>query len=263
MTPERLNSWIYRPVTASKVLILSHEPTIGQSSTIAQWSREDVELLREQNGSQGDEVLQCAREQMENAGERDTQKFVLSWFGDKSPNALRSTVLKLQPDESALAVGQVAAANGGGDLAQTLPFFLNHISQTQRATIGSIGVLLAAHERTAAMQQRIIDSQLALIEKLLETNGGRADTSEVSEAKARVLEKLTSVLPDVVSAGLHLAASKLAPPTAAPKQQPPPPQLTADQRKAAARAALLELEPAEITELVSEDDHEHNSGATA
>lgn len=266
MTPERLQSWIYRPVTSSRTLVLEHEPTIGQSKTIAQWSREEVETLREQNGSQGEEVLICAREHMENIGERDTQKFVLSWFGEKNPNALRSTIVKLQPDEASLAVGEAAArmtaATGGGDLAQILPFFLNHISQTQRATIGSIGVLLAAHERTASMQQKIIDGQQALIQKLLEANDGQRETSGVSEAKTRILEKLSNVLPDMVSAGVHLAASKLSPPP--PKPQP---QLSADERKAAARAALLELDPAEIAELVSDDDDDahsaQNSGATA
>ncbi|HEX6290291.1 MAG TPA: hypothetical protein VFZ66_13950 [Herpetosiphonaceae bacterium] len=262
MTPEKLQSWIYRPVTNSKTLTLTFVPTLGQESTIATWTREEVEALREQGGVHGEDVLETAREHMAAERERDTCKFVLAWWGDKNANPLRSTVLKLKPDESTAPpdpLETLAAQSGGNAFAQMLPFFLNHISQTQRATIGSIGVLLAAHERTASMQQRVIESQQALIQKLLETSDERAPVdAAMGEAKARVLEKLTNAIPDVVSAAVQLAAGggKLAAP-AAPAQIAPPKPKSRAELKEAALEALGALEPDEIAGLVvdgTEDD---------
>lgn len=264
MTPERLNSWIYRPVTGARTLTLVHQPLLGQETTIATWTREDVEMQRDQNGSQGQDVLDSAREHMELSQERDTCKFVLAWFSERSTNPLKSMILKLKPEnDNALATegDSALAAHGGGALVQLVPVFLNHISHTQRATIGSLGVLLAAHERTANAQQKIIDGQQAVIEKLLErvdalaSDGkGRTDSPGVAEAKARALDKLTSALPELVSAGVHIAAGKLGPP-------PQPPRRTREQLKAAAREAIGELHPEEIAELVSEPEPENDNGA--
>ncbi|HET8939215.1 MAG TPA: hypothetical protein VFN67_37480 [Polyangiales bacterium] len=255
MTPEKLQSWIYRPVTNSKTLTLTFQPTIGQETVIATWTREEVEALRDTGMSHGEDVLESAREYMSGAGERDTCRFVLAWWGDKNPNALRSMVLKLKPDE-ALAPPEpaelaLAASGGGAQFAAMIPFFLNHISQTQRATIGSIGVLLAAHERTASMQQRVIESQQTLIQKLLESNDERAqpENAAIGEAKARVLEKLTNAIPDIVAAGVHFAAGgKLAAPAEAAQLAPPKPKSRAE-LKQAALDALGALDPDEIADL--------------
>jgi hypothetical protein len=266
MTPEKLQSWIYRPVTNSRTLTLTFQPTIGQETTVATWTREEVEALREQGGVHGEDVLETAREYMQGAGERDPCKFVLAWYGDKSANALRTTLLKLKPDESTAPpepLDALAAHSGGAALASMLPFFLNHISQTQRATIGSIGVLLAAHERTAAMQQKIIDGQQTLIQKLLEANDERQQPDPaMGEAKARVLEKLTAAIPDIVAAGVHLAAGgKLAAP--APQQIAPPQPKSRAELKAAAMEALGALEPDEIAELSPGDDEDDGAADDA
>lgn len=269
MTPEKLQSWIYRPVTNSRTLTLTYQPPIGQETVIATWTREEVLALQESGGSHGEEVLECAREYMAGAGERDTCKFVLAWFGEKNPNALRSMILKLKPDESTAPPEPIdmVAAQSGAALAQMIPFFLNHISQTQRATIGSIGVLLAAHERTASMQQKIIDGQQTLIQKLLEANDDREpkDSAAIGEAKARVLEKLTNAIPDIVSAGVQLAAGRMTagnaqPPSTPQVMAPRPTPTTRAELKAAALDALALLEPDEIAELVSTS--EDDDGAT-
>lgn len=260
MTPERLQSWIYRPVRDSRQLVLVHEPPLGQSTTVATWSREDVEQLREVNGSQGEEVLSCAREHIEALGEKDTQKFLLQWFGERSASPLRTQVLKLRADENALSPAEnmaLSAASGDNtQLVQMIPFFLNHIGQSQRATIGSIGVLLAAYERTAAMQQKFNEQQQQIIERLLEATQGSAskdDGGEYKDAKIRALEKLVSAAPDIVGAVMSLAAGKMQKPSHAPKPASGAAD-TAEERKAAAIDALAKLHPAELGELVSGDD---------
>lgn len=252
MTPERLQSWIYRPVSGSTTLSLTYEPAIGQSSVVATWTREEVELTRENSGSQGDEVLTAARDYMEQLEQRDTCKFVLAWYGERRADPLRSTPIKLKPEEPAsLATAfSAAAVSGGSDnalLVTVIVQLLGHLERKEKAANASQGIVLAAWERSLNMQQRVNDSQQKTIEHLRAAISSlpEDESGDMADVKARALDKLVQALPSVVNMGLQLAGST----TAAPKQ------LSRDQRMAAARDVLNSLEPNEIAELVASDDN--------
>lgn len=258
MTPERLQSWIYRPVSGSSTLSLTYEPPIGQSSVVATWSREEVEQTRENSGSQGDEVLTAARDYMEQLEQREPCKFVLAWYGERRADPLRSTPLKLRPEEPASLAStfNAAAVSGASDnalLVNVITQLLGHLERKERAANASQGIVMAAWERSLSMQQRVNDSQAKTIEHLraaIADLPDDADSGDMADVKARALDKLVQALPSVVNMGLQLAGSASSPPK----------QLSREQRMAAARDVLNSLEPSEIAELVASDDN--TNGAT-
>ena len=256
MTPERLQSWIYRPVSGSSTLSLTYEPQLGQSSVVATWTREEVEQARENSANHGDEVLTAARDYMEQLEQRDTCKFVLAWYGERRADPLRSTPLKLKPEETlnpqlASALSGAAVGGDAGILVTIITQLLGHIAQTHRVNNASQGIVLAAFERALNMQQRTNDDQSKTIEhfRALVTEQDREDGGAMSDVKARALDKLVQALPAVVNMGVQMASAASA-----------PAKLTREQRMSAARAALDSLEPNEIAELVSGEDNA--SGAT-
>ena len=251
MTPERLQSWIYRPVSGSSTLSLSYEPTLGQSSVVATWTREEVELTRENSGSQGDEVITAARDYMEQLEQREPCKFVLAWYGERRADPLRSTPIKLKPEDSpatALVPSAIsAAANSDNALLVNVIFqLLGHIERNQKANNASQGIVLAAYERALNMQQRVNDGQEKTIDHLRALISTQPDTEdgEISGVKARALDKLVQALPAVMNMGVQLATNAAS----------APPKASREQRMTAARAALENLDPSEIAELVSTDD---------
>lgn len=252
MTPERLQSWIYRPVTNSRTLVLVHEPMLGQSIPVATWTREEVEALREQSGSQGEEVLTLAREHMEASGERETCKFVLQWYGERKAEPLRSTIIRLKPDDTLGSGGDItttiaadAAAMSGSILQAIVPQLLSALEKKDRLMNGSTGIILAAYERALAMQQRsndFLQTELAAYLQLVHDQGGGAhEPDEFREARARAIDKLVAVLPDFLNKGVAIAAHKLG------TMEPP----TREQKKAVALQALNALDPEDIAELVT------------
>lgn len=257
MTPEKLQSWIYRPVSGSSTLSLTYEPPLGQSSVVATWTREEVERTREESGSQGDEVLTAARDYMEQLETRDSAKFVLAWYGERRVDPLRSTPLKLKPEDqpSALPLSLASVATGDHALLVTVIVqLLGTLERKDRISNASQGIVLAAYERALNMQQRVNDSQATTIEHLRSLMSSLTDSDsdrgELADVKARALDKLVQALPAVVNMGVQLVTANAGP------QKP-----SREQRMTAARSALGALQPDEIAELGSEDDNAN--GATS
>lgn len=205
MSAERMSKWINKAVPGGTFLVLLHEQSVGTPLCVATWTREDVEEAREQAQSIGADVLSAAQDHADSVGEGC--RFLLQWQNETT-RAIRSIVHRAvpsdrEPGEHALHAEFVSPNAMIGQL-------LGHISQQQRVINGSIGAVLAAYERALLMQQKTIESQGAVITAraadAVEGELGGAESGELIALKARALEKLIELGPDVV----RMAASSVA-----------------------------------------------------
>ncbi len=204
MDAERLNAWIYKVVPGGRVLALVHEQALGQGLVVSSWSREEVDAAQTTGVSLGDDVLATSREHAENVNE--ACRFLLQWQTEVG-RSIRAMVLRAAPVEP---TGNRFAENAdmvSGNATQAQ--LLSHIAQQQRTMNGAIsvvstsfGLVMAAYERALTMQQSII-----------ETMGKRLDNMPIAGAedetvlalKAKALEKLIEIGPDVARLGLQAA----------------------------------------------------------
>jgi hypothetical protein len=223
MNSERLQLWLYKPVPGSRVLQLLHEQALGQHTTVASWSREDVDGAKEQAINQADQVIDAAQDHADSVGE--ACRFLIQWTTESGERALRTMVHRCAPtggteNEHAARADFVSPNAMVGQL-------LNHISQQQRVINGSIGAVLAAYERALVMQQNTIQAQQTLImsshEQLQELEAPATNEHEehLTRLKTHALEKLVELGPDLFKMGAHVAANLSKGRGAAETNQPP------------------------------------------
>lgn len=210
MTPEKLNTWLYKPCPGGVALQLAH----GQAGptpdlVVASWSRDEVFGARDAGISQADVVIDEAQDHADSMGE--SCKFLIAWVSEAG-RPLRTIVHRVSPVEP---TNNIYAANADAISTNAMiAQFLGHIHQQQKLVNGNMLTVCTAYERAMGMQQAMLTQMSDLVkshrrelDRLADVTTVNPEAGELARLKSRAFEKLIELGPDVVK----LAIASFAP----------------------------------------------------
>lgn len=209
MTPEKLQTWIYKPCPGGVTLSLVHDQFGNMAGlVVSSWSRDEVMSAKETNVSQAETILEDAQLHCDSVNE--ACKFQITWFG-ATGQPLRTLIHRCAPSEPTTnAYAQHAdAISPNAMIAQ----FLGHIHAQQKLINGNsetmvrnMSAVCTAYERAMAMQAQM-NAQLCDMLKSQRRELANVETTtpelrEYTQAKTAAFMKIAEAVPDIIKFGI-------------------------------------------------------------
>lgn len=204
ISPEKLQTWVYKPCPGGTTLQLVHEQFGSNSGlVVASWTRDEVFAARDTGINQAELIIDDAQDHADSVGE--ACKFLVQWISE-SGRSLRSIwhrVAATQPNAN------IYAANADAISPNTMiAQLLSHIHQQQKLVNGSMTTVCGAYERAMNMQAAMLAQMSDVVKNhrreldrlLLDGSNGAnsVEATELAKLKARAFEKLIELGPDVM-----------------------------------------------------------------
>lgn len=208
MSPDRMRAWIKKRPAGGCRLMLSQDQGLGILQVIASWTREEIEDAADPSAGAQDvsvAILDVAQDHVDSVA--DACRFQLQWQTDTG-RTLTTVTLNLAPTDKPRS----ADAGGAEPMSahRLISELLGALNHKDRVLTTSVGVVLSAYERALKMQEA---TNTALLRQLVELRAltpeipqTKPEDLEVAHLKARALEKLIELGPDVARLAIGAAA---------------------------------------------------------
>jgi hypothetical protein len=208
MSPDRMRAWLKKRPAGACRLVLSQDQGLGILQVIASWTREEIEDAADPSAGAQDvsvSVLDVAQDHVDSVA--DACRFSLQWQTDTG-RTLTTVTMNISPTDKPRA----AEAGGAEPMSahRLISELLGALQQKDRVLTTSVGVVLSAYERALKMQEQ---TNTALLRQLVELRAitpvlaeTKPEDLEVARLKARALEKLIELGPDVARLAIGAAA---------------------------------------------------------